>query len=57
MKTGLGNYYFLIDIEQKMDDVLIPNAITEMESLGCKVKVLGSYPYYLHSGNGVTLAV
>ncbi|WP_208590342.1 prephenate dehydratase [Gracilibacillus suaedae] len=57
MKTGLGNYYFLIDIEQKMDDVLIPNAITEMESLGCKVSVLGSYPYYLHSGNGVTLAV
>ncbi|UOQ86144.1 prephenate dehydratase [Gracilibacillus salinarum] len=57
MKTGLGNYYFLIDIEQQMDDVLIPNAITEMESLGCKVSVLGSYPYYLHSGNGVTLAV
>ncbi|WP_163537883.1 prephenate dehydratase [Gracilibacillus sp. YIM 98692] len=57
MKTGLGNYYFLIDIEQKMDDVLIPNAIAEMESLGCKVEVLGSYPYYLHSGNGVTLAV
>ncbi|SER74404.1 prephenate dehydratase [Gracilibacillus ureilyticus] len=57
MKTGLGNYYFFIDIEQKMDDVLIPNAIAEMESLGCSVSVLGSYPYYLHSGNGVTLAV
>ncbi len=57
MKTGLGNYYFLIDIEQKMDNVLIPNAIAEIESLGCTVNVLGSYPYYLHSGNGVTLAV
>ncbi|MDX8046549.1 prephenate dehydratase [Gracilibacillus sp. S3-1-1] len=56
-KTGLGNYYFMIDIEQKMDDVLIPNAIKELESLGCTVRVLGSYPYYLHSGNGVTLAV
>ncbi|MFC4388366.1 prephenate dehydratase [Gracilibacillus marinus] len=57
MKTGLGNYYFLIDIEQKLDDVLIPNAIAEMESLGCTVELLGSYPYYLHSGNGVTLTV
>ncbi|MFC4403984.1 prephenate dehydratase [Gracilibacillus xinjiangensis] len=57
MKTGLGNYYFLIDIEQKLDEVLIPNAIAEMESLGCSVEILGSYPYYLHSGNGVTLAI
>ena len=57
MKTGLGNYFFLIDIEQKMDDVLIPNAIAEMESLGCSVTVLGSYPYYQHSGNGVTITV
>lgn len=57
MKTGLGHYYFMIDIEEKLDNVLIPNAITEMESLGCRVTLLGSYPYYLHSGNGVTLAV
>ncbi|WP_066194394.1 MULTISPECIES: prephenate dehydratase [Gracilibacillus] len=57
MKTGLGNYYFLIDIEQKLDEVLIPNAIAELESLGCSVTILGSYPYYLHTGNGVTLAV
>ncbi|CQR46973.1 P-protein [Paraliobacillus sp. PM-2] len=47
MKTGLGNYYFLIDIEQKMDDILIPNTILELEALGCSVEVLGSYPYYL----------
>ncbi|GAB2560529.1 prephenate dehydratase [Gracilibacillus alcaliphilus] len=57
MKTGLGNYYFLIDIEKKLDKVLIPNAIAEIESLDCQVTILGSYPYYLHSGNGVTLAV
>ncbi|WP_182200470.1 prephenate dehydratase [Paraliobacillus salinarum] len=48
MKTGLGNYYFLIDIEQKMDDILIPNTILELEALGCSVEVLGSYPYYLY---------
>lgn len=46
MKTGLGQYYFLIDIEQKMDDILIPNTIAEIEALGCAVEVLGSYPYY-----------
>src|SRR5699024_4160056 len=46
MKTGLGDYYFLIDIDQKMDDVLIPNTIAEIEAIGCHVELLGSYPYY-----------
>jgi len=44
MKTGIGNYFFLIDIEMMLDDVLIPGAIAELEALGCGVKVLGSYP-------------
>lgn len=46
MKTALGQYYFLIDIEQKMDDILVPNTIQEIEAIGCQVEVLGSYPYY-----------
>jgi len=46
-KTGLGNYFFIIDIDQKMDDVLIPGAIAELEALGCTVQILGSYPYYM----------
>lgn len=46
MKTGLGQYLFIIDIESKMDDVLIPGAILELEALGCTVKVLGSYPSF-----------
>jgi prephenate dehydratase len=46
-KTGLGNYFFIIDIDQKMDDVLIPGAIAELEALECTVQVLGSYPYYI----------
>ncbi|MCA1031903.1 prephenate dehydratase [Bacillus timonensis] len=46
MKTGLGNYFFIIDIEKKMDEVLIPGSIKELEAIGCNVKVLGSYPYY-----------
>ncbi|MBP3038032.1 prephenate dehydratase [Bacillaceae bacterium Marseille-Q3522] len=45
-KTGLGNYFFIIDIDRKMDDVLIPGAIAELEVLDCKVDVLGSYPYF-----------
>jgi prephenate dehydratase len=45
-KTGLGNYFFIIDIDTKLDDVLIPGAIAELEALDCHVKVLGSYPYY-----------
>lgn len=45
-KTGLGNYFFIIDIEMEMDEVLIPGAIAELEALGCSVDVLGSYPYF-----------
>lgn len=47
MKTGLGNYFFIIDIEEIMDEVLIPGAIAEIEALGCTVTILGSYPFYL----------
>lgn len=46
MKTGLGNYFFIIDVEQLMDEVLIPGVIAELEALGCKVRVLGSYPCF-----------
>lgn len=46
MKTGLGNYFFIIDIDQQLDKVLIPSAIAELEALDCQVKVLGSYPSF-----------
>lgn len=46
MKTGLGKYFFIIDINLKMDQVLIPGAIAELEALGCSVKLLGSYSSY-----------
>lgn len=46
MKTGLGNYFFIVDIEMKMDDILIPGTISELTALGCAVKVLGSYPSF-----------
>ncbi|MCL6571602.1 MAG: prephenate dehydratase [Bacillus sp. (in: Bacteria)] len=44
MKTGIGNYFFIIDIEMKLDDVLIPGAIAELDALGFVVRILGSYP-------------
>ena len=47
MKTGLGNYFFIIDIDMKMDDVLIPGAMAELEALGCSVRTLGTYSAYL----------
>lgn len=47
MKTGIGNYFFIIDLEMKMDDVLIPGAISELEALGCHINVLGTYPSFL----------
>lgn len=46
MKTGLGNYFFIVDVEMSCDEVLLPGAIAEIEALGCKVKTLGSYPYF-----------
>ncbi len=44
MKTGLGNYLFIIDIDQTMDSILVHSAINELEALGCAVTCLGSYP-------------
>lgn len=45
-KTGLGNYFFVIDVVQPDNDVLIPNVIQEVEALGCQVNILGTYPVY-----------
>ncbi|QKS70761.1 prephenate dehydratase [Paenalkalicoccus suaedae] len=45
-KTGLGNYFFLIDVAMKQDDILIPSVTEELRALGCGVHVLGSYPCF-----------
>ncbi|WP_274649996.1 prephenate dehydratase [Paenibacillus humicola] len=49
-KKKLGNYYFLIDIEMSLDTVLLPYAITEIEAIGCQVRILGSYPSFKYGG-------
>ncbi|AXI09581.1 prephenate dehydratase [Oceanobacillus zhaokaii] len=45
-KTGLGNYFFIIDVDQTYDDVLFPGVKQELEALGCSVDILGTYPVY-----------
>lgn len=45
-KKQLGSYYFYIDIEAGLDSVLLTAAISEIEAIGCQVRVLGSYPSY-----------
>ncbi|XXM73588.1 prephenate dehydratase [Lysinibacillus sphaericus] len=47
LKTGLGDYFFLIDVAHGLDEVLLPGAISEMEALGCEVKMIGTYSSYL----------
>jgi prephenate dehydratase len=46
MKTGLGNYFFIVDVDQPFDDVLFPGVKAELEALGCNVTILGTYPVY-----------
>lgn len=45
-KKQLGSYYFYIDIEGSLQSVLLPAAISEIEAIGCQVRILGSYPSY-----------
>lgn len=53
MKTGLGNYFFIIDVDQPFDDVLFPGVKAELEALGCEVTFLGTYPvYHMQISNG-----
>jgi prephenate dehydratase len=45
-KTGLGNYFFLIDAELPVDHVLLKGSMEEIEAIGCQIRVLGSYPCF-----------
>ncbi|QDI92814.1 prephenate dehydratase [Salicibibacter halophilus] len=44
MKTGIGHYFFIIDIDHEYDDVLVPGALEEIKAIGCGTRLLGSYP-------------
>ncbi len=45
-KTGLGHYFFIVDAAIKKDEVLVPSVVEELQTLGCGVHILGSYPCF-----------
>ncbi|WP_018661014.1 prephenate dehydratase [Heyndrickxia acidiproducens] len=47
LKTGLGNYFFMIDLNHSLEEKLVQYALEEIRALGCSVKELGSYSRYL----------
>ena len=47
LKTGLGNYFFFMNIANEWHPVLSKNALEELESIGATVKFLGHYNEYL----------
>ncbi|MFY1045855.1 prephenate dehydratase [Chryseobacterium sp. GP-SGM7] len=49
LKTGLGNYFFFINVAGEWHNVLSQNAIDEIISLGSNVKFLGHYNEYTFS--------
>ncbi|MEI5905689.1 prephenate dehydratase [Bacillus spongiae] len=46
LKKRLGDYFFIIDIEEEVDSVLVKGSLDEIRALGCGVKVIGSYASY-----------
>ncbi|WP_040228935.1 prephenate dehydratase [Bhargavaea cecembensis] len=46
MKTGLGDYFFIMDIDEKLGTPMMNGAMEELAALGCVVKPLGTYHTY-----------
>ncbi|MBQ0139833.1 MAG: prephenate dehydratase [Kurthia sp.] len=49
LKTGLGDYFFIIDLLEDENAPLMKGALEELRALGCSVKSLGSYYTYQQS--------
>lgn len=47
LKTGLGKYFFIIDVLADEKEPLMKGAVEELNALGCVVKSLGTYYTYL----------
>ncbi|MGM9968334.1 prephenate dehydratase [uncultured Rummeliibacillus sp.] len=48
LKTGLGNYFFILDVLEDENAPMMNGAMEELAALGCSVKTLGSYYTYKH---------
>ncbi|MCW3162588.1 prephenate dehydratase [Chryseobacterium oryctis] len=47
LKTGLGNYFFYINVVGNWDDVLHNNSLEELKSINVEVDFLGNYKEFL----------
>lgn len=47
LKTGLGNYFFFINVEGRWNSILHENVLLELQSINAQVDFLGSYNEYL----------
>lgn len=46
LKTGLGNYFFIIDVAETEEHPMMKGALEELEALHCEVTSFGSYYTY-----------
>ncbi|QUW22483.1 prephenate dehydratase [Sporosarcina sp. Marseille-Q4063] len=46
LKTGLGNYFFIIDIVESEETPMMKGAMEELAALGCSVRSFGTYYTY-----------
>ncbi|TWT26250.1 prephenate dehydratase [Planomicrobium sp. CPCC 101110] len=46
LKTGLGNYFFIVDVLEDENAAMMKGAFEELAAIGCSVKSLGSYYTY-----------
>ena len=46
LKTGLGDYFFIVDVLADEEEPMMKGAIEELQALGCKLKSLGTYYMY-----------
>lgn len=46
LKTGLGNYFFIIDVLESEDHPMMKGAMEEITALHCSIQTFGSYYIY-----------
>ncbi|WP_153732661.1 prephenate dehydratase [Sporosarcina obsidiansis] len=46
LKTGLGNYFFIIDVNESEEHPMMKGAMEELGALGCTARSFGSYYVY-----------
>lgn len=46
LKTGLGNYFFIIDVLESEEHPMLQGALEELATLDCKVRSFGTYYSY-----------